>query len=151
MSIQNLSQGTFSGASQVPFYDPSNGQDRKGSLTELATALEALGATGGSFVQYAAAVASGSTVFVTPFVEGGDTFLLLLPTGTLASLTITLPAASQALADQEVLVHSTNAITSLSVAANGASLVSGAPSSLAAGGFFRLRFDGVYRGWFRIG
>lgn len=35
MGIQNLSQGTISGASQIPFFDPTNGVDRRDSVNDL--------------------------------------------------------------------------------------------------------------------
>jgi hypothetical protein len=51
---------------------------------------------------------------------------------------------------QEILVNTTQAITALTINANGATIV-GAPTTLAAGGFFRLRFDGVLDTWYRVG
>ena len=51
---------------------------------------------------------------------------------------------------QEVLVTSTQAVTALTVSGNG-STVYGAPSALTANAFFKLRFDGVVKAWYRIG
>ena len=44
----------------------------------------------------------------------------------------------------------TQAVTTLTVSGNGAT-VNGAPAALTANGFFRLRFDGVLGGWYRLG
>ena len=45
----------------------------------------------------------------------------------------------------------TQAVTTLTVSANGATAVNGAPAALTANGFFRLRFDGIFQSWYRIG
>jgi hypothetical protein len=79
-------------------------------------------------------------------------WLALTPTGTIASLTVVLPIGSDG---QEVLVSTTQALTSLTVtgATVGASPqpVNGAPTTMAANAFFRLRFDGVSSSWYRVG
>jgi len=69
---------------------------------------------------------------------------------TIATLTITLPLASTCVGGQELLVNSTQAITTLTIGANGGAVV-GAPSTLAANGFFRLRFEPVLKTWYRVG
>jgi hypothetical protein len=51
---------------------------------------------------------------------------------------------------QQLLVSCTQAVTTLTVAGNG-STVNGAPATLAANAFFRLRFDGVFKAWYRVG
>jgi hypothetical protein len=77
-------------------------------------------------------------------------FLLLTPGGTYATGTIVLPALAECADGQEVLVTCTQIVTALTVSGNG-STVNGAPSALAANGFFRLRFDGVLDSWYRVG
>lgn len=152
MALQALSQGTPTAASQLPFYDPQNGADRRASLAQLAEVLQELLASSGQMVsQYAAPSATGFGVQVAPFTEGGSVFLLLTPAAAYAAGTVTLPAVASCTHGQEVLVHSTQAVTALTVAGNGASVVSGAPTTLAAGGSFRLRFDAVLQGWYRAG
>jgi hypothetical protein len=47
-------------------------------------------------------------------------------------------------------VNTTQAVTALTVAGNGAT-VNGAPTTLAANGFFRIRFDAVLDVWYRVG
>jgi len=146
VTIRQFSQGTPTSASQVPFYDPENGCDRRASLAEFATALSSLlaGAGGGFVTQYAAPNASGFSVTVVPPAEGASVFLLLSPGGAYAAGTIVLPSATDG---QEVLVHSRQAVTTLTVSGT----ASGAPTTIAAGGFFRMRFDGVLGLWCRVG
>jgi len=49
-----------------------------------------------------------------------------------------------------VLVNCTQAVTTLTINGNGAT-VTGAPTTLAANAFFRLRFEAVAGVWYRVG
>ena len=51
----------------------------------------------------------------------------------------------------EVLVTSTQIITTFTLAANGASNTYGAPTTMAANAFFRMRFHLATNSWYRIG
>lgn len=149
MGIQNLSQGTPSSDAQIPFYDTTNGQDRRASLGQVATALQGLLSTqGGPVTQYAAPVATGFSVTVAPPVAGASVFLLLSQGGAYAAGTIVLPSG---LDGQEVIVHSRQAVTTLTVTPAAGQTVSGAPTTLAAASFFHLRFDSINALWCRIG
>lgn len=151
MAIERLNQGTPSAASQIPFYDPQNGQDRRMSVDQLAALLEdELTPAGGLVTQYAAPNATGFNIAIAPPTDGGSVFLLLTPAGAYAAGTITLPAQATCIDGQELLVTCTQAVAALTVAGNG-SAVNGAPAALAANGFFRLRFDGVFKAWYRVG
>jgi hypothetical protein len=61
-----------------------------------------------------------------------------------------LPLLANCVDKQEILVNCTQAITTLTVNGNGAT-VTGAPTTLSANGFFRLRFDGLANVWYRVG
>ena len=61
-----------------------------------------------------------------------------------------LPGADDRTDKQEVTLHTVQALSSLTVDGNGAT-VNGAPASLAANGFFRLRFDAQSVAWYRVG
>lgn len=136
---------------QIPVYSSANGDARKTSITELAALLQTLLASGDSkSTQYSAPNASGFNVQIAPDIEGGSVFLLLTPAAGYAAGTITLPAEATCADKQELLVTCTQAVTALTVTGNGAT-VNGAPTTLAANGFFRLRFDGVLRAWYRVG
>ena len=87
-----------------------------------------------------AAPLTGTTVVVVV----ADTWLCITPAGTIAALTITLPAIK---ADgQEVLVNSTQIITALTIAG-----LVGAPTTMAANGFFRARWNATLAAWYRVG
>lgn len=147
-SINNLSAATPTTASQIPFYDPTSGQDRRMSVNDLLTLLA--GTVSGLVTQYSSPNASGFTVLVQPPVQGQSMWLLITPLAGYAAMTITLPVGSDG---QEVLVSCTQSVTTLTV--NGSTVgasaqpVNGAPATLTANTAFRMRFDGVAKSWYR--
>ena len=154
MAIQNLNQGTPTGSSLVPFFDQSSGRDASCSVTQLAAVILAtLATTGGFASQYAAPNVSGFAITVNPPESGVPVWLLITPVADYADLTINLPVGVD---QQEVLVCSTHAVTG-ALTVTGALVgaanqpVNGAPATLTAGGFFRLKFDGVNTSWYRVG
>jgi len=152
MAIEKLSKVTTPAASDLlALFSSSMGSDAAMTIATLAAYLQTLMTAGVGFVtQYAAPSATGFSVSIVPLQNGSSVYLNLTPVAGYAAGTITLPAVATCQDGQEVLVSSTNAITTLTIAANGSS-VTGAPTTLAAGGFFRLRFDGVYKTWARVG
>lgn len=149
MPIRDLNQGTIALDSQIPFGDTTNGCDRRASVASL-QALFTTASPADFITQYAAPNASGFSVLVAPPTTGSDVWAQIRPTATFAAGTVTLPAQASAVDGQRVLVTTTQTITALTVAGNGAS-VNGAPTTLAAGGWFELRFDGVFKDWSRVG
>jgi hypothetical protein len=77
-------------------------------------------------------------------------WLILTPVAGYAAGTITLPLSTNVVNKQEILVNCTQAVTTLTINGNGAT-VTGAPTTLAANAFFRLRYDGVTGTWYRVG
>ena len=151
MAIQNLNQGTPTTASQIPYHDTASGQDRRCSVTDLAAVIAPQTKSAPALVtQYSAPAATGFTAAIAPAAAGGSVWLLLTPAAGYAAGTITLPAQAACVDGQELLCASTQAVTALTVSGNG-STVNGAPTALTANSFFRLRFDGVFRAWYRVG
>jgi len=77
-------------------------------------------------------------------------WMLLQPASTLATGTITFPLNTGVADGTEVLITSTQTITTFALAANGASNIYGAVTTLAAGGFVRYRFYQPTNSWYRI-
>lgn len=151
MSIQRLNQRAPSAASQVPFYDPQNGQDARASLSDIAAVIQdQIAIPGVQFKQRFNPNATGFSVTVAPLEQGQSGWLLLTPGAGYAAGTVNLPAIATLLDDQEVLVTTTQAITALTVG-NGGAIVNGAPTTLAVNGYFRLRFDLINGSWYRVG
>ncbi len=153
---QLTSQDTVSSADQFPVYVGGNGATRKVSAQAVAAYVQTVVTdSGGLLTQYATPTATGQTTIVSPPTTGASVWLEMTPTGTFAAGTITLPAAAVAQDGQEVLVTSSQIVTALTVNYLNASGVSttivGAPTTLAANSFFRMRFDAVFKLWIRIG
>lgn len=148
-TINQLAQvDSLSSADQVPIYSASNGDARKSSLNQLAAFLQTqLVVQDDKTTQYAAPSSTGFTVNVQ---TSGSTWLVLTPTAGFAAGTIVLPAVATVKDRQELLVNCTQSVTTLTVSGNGAT-VTGAPTTLAANAFFRLRFDQASSVWYRVG
>lgn len=134
---------------QVPIYSQSNGDARKASLSLLKTFFqEDVTAADDKITQYAAPSATAFSIQVNN--DADSVWLVLTPTAGFAAGTLVLPAVANCVDRQEVLVNCTQAVATLTVSGNGAT-VTGAPTTLAANGFFRLRFDAITDTWYRVG
>lgn len=99
-----------------------------------------------SLIQYAAPL-TGATVAVSGTDD--NVWLVLTPAAAIASLTVLLPLVDGCVANQEVLILTTQNIGALTISPNGAS-VSGLPSALIAGGVLKLRFEPVLKIWYNV-
>lgn len=152
--IQNLpSPSSLASSDYLAVFSGSLGQDAKATLTQLLTWLQGqLTASTTLIPQFASPNVSGFAVNVSPTVAGGSVWLLSTPLAAYANLTINLPVGYDG---QEVLVTSTQAVTG-ALTVTGALVgaanqpVNGAPATLAANGFFRLKFNAVNGSWYRI-
>lgn len=148
-SLDRLNEGTLSTASQLAFYDPANGADRRASVADLIALVQSsLTESGDLVTQYSSPNATGFSVTVAPPALGANVHLLITPLAGYAAGTVVMPASP--VDGQQVVVTSTQAITTLTVSGNGAS-VNGAPTTLAANGYFRLRYDQINNSFYRIG
>lgn len=138
----------------LPIYSQSNGDARKISLGNflkwIQDNLTFPSAGQPEFVtQYAAPSATGFSVAVND--DSNNTWLILTPTAGYAAGTIVLPALGNAVDKQEVLINCTQQVSALTVNGNGATAVTGAPASLGADDFFRMRYDLATHSWYRVG
>jgi hypothetical protein len=142
--INNLTAvDALSGGDAVPIWSSAQGDTRRTSMTTIAAYIAEQTATLPPVRQYAAPV-TGATVTVG---QPNPTWLVLTGTGTLADLTISLGLDPADL--QEVTVSATGQVTALTV--TGTVPVLNAPTSIVAGGFFVMKFDGATPAWRRIG
>lgn len=147
-SIDRLTRAAdLNSADLIALFSSQLGGDAAATLSTLVTWLQAqLTADSAMTTQYGAPAATGFSVTVSPPVTGGNVWLLLTPAAGYAAGTVVMPATP--VNGQEVLVSCTQAVTALTVSGNGAT-VNGVPATLAANGTFRMRFDGVFSGWYR--
>lgn len=146
--ITNINQ--LSGADLLAIFVQQNGGDCALSLTLFADWLsDNITVEGdGKVTQYSAPSATGFTATITNASDSA--WLILTPVAGYAAGTIVLPAVGNAVDKQEVLVNCTQAVTTLTINGNGAT-VTGGPTTLTANAFFRLRFDAVLTTWYRVG
>jgi len=139
---------TISSGDQLPVYSPNNGDARRTSIGSLLTFFQQ------SFASPTLAVnlfvpSNGFNITVpTPVSE--QQWMLLQPAGTLASGTITLPLNTGVPDGTTVLITSTQEITSLTIALNGASAIYGAVTALGAGCAAVYRFYQPTNSWYNI-
>ena len=139
---------TISSGDQLPVYSPNNGDARRTSIGSLLTFFQQ------SFASPTLAVnlfvpGSGFNITV-PTPVSQDQWMLLQPAGTLASGTITLPLNTGVPDGTSVLITTTQEITSLTIALNGASAIFGTVSFLGAGTATALRFYQPTNSWYQI-
>lgn len=150
MNINQLSTAdAVADGDLFPVWSTSNGDTRKVSLTTLKSAINDGDTVADDKVTvYAAPSATGFTVTLPSSADSA--WLVLTPAAGYAAGTIVLPASTVAVERQEILVNCTQSVTTLNINGNGAT-VTGAPTTLAANAFFRLRFEPVAKVWYRVG
>jgi hypothetical protein len=146
---QLSSTDSLSAGDLFPVFVGSDGDTRKASASLIKSyVLNGASVADDKITQYAAPSATGFSVTINN--ASNSIWLILSPTGAFAAGTLILPAVALCVDKQELLVNSTQAITTLTINSNGAT-VTGAPSTLASNGFFRLRFDALAKVWYRVG
>lgn len=138
----------------VPVYSQTNGDARKAAMSVLLAYMQSnLSFASSAFAsQYSSPSATAFNITITDGAsDNTSVHLMLTPTGAFAAGTITLPPIASVVDKQEVLVNCTQAVTTLTVAANGATAVTGEPASLSANDFFRLKYDSLTSTWYRVG
>lgn len=155
-TINELSAAsTIQGGDLLPLFSTNNGDARKASITLLLAYMQAsLTFTSTEYLpeyvtQYSAPSATGFSVTISE--ASNNSHLILTPVAGYAAGTITLPPVAGLVDKQEVLVNCTQSVTTLTIGANGATAVTGAPTTLAANAFFRLKYDLATSTWYRVG
>lgn len=149
---------TGTGTAQDPYIVSLGTLDTNGTLAVADTAsinmtLLGTGSIGDPYV-VSGAVLVGANVTVAPttgqtiVVDLGTNLQVINPAGTLAALTITLPATTGSFLS-EVTILTTATLTSLTVNGAAGVTVAGAPTTLAANGYFKMRLVGTV--WRRVG
>lgn len=148
---------TLQAGDLLAIWDVSNSDTRKAALSALLSFMQSNLVfpdtdTNAFTKQFYAPNATGFSVTIT---DGDDddnnVWLILTPNASYAAGTIVLPAFTSLRDTQEVLVNCTRQVNALTIDKNGATAVRGAPSSLAADSFFRLKYDAQLKTWYRVG
>lgn len=131
---------TIADGDQFVIFSTMNGDTRRAPASVVKAFMQPTG--GGLDTQYASPSATGFTVTLT---GTSDIWLVLTPVAGYAAGTIVLP--SSPVDQQRVEVSCSQAVTALTVSGTAA----GAPTTLAANGFFSMRYEGVTGIWRRVG
>ena len=139
---------TVSAGDQIPVYSPNNGDARRLPVSGLLTYFQQTFASPTMAVNLYVPGTGFNITVPTPVAE--QQWMLLQPAGTLASGTITLPLNTGVPDGTEVLITTTQDITSLTLALNGTTAIYGGVTSLAAGTATELRFYQATNSWYQI-
>jgi hypothetical protein len=137
-----------SAGDQIPVYTPNNGDARRLPISQLLTYFQT------SFASPTVATnlftpGTGFNITVpTPVSE--QQWVLLQPASTLAAGTLTFPLDTQTPDGTEILITSTQIITSFTININGAAAIFGAVSTLLAGTAIRYRYYQATNSWYNI-
>ena len=138
-----------SAGDQLPVYSPNNGDARRLPMSALLSYFQQQFASPTVAVNLYVPATGFNIAAPTPISE--QQWIVLQPAGTLATGTVTLPLNTSTPDGTESLVTTTQTITTFAVGLNGATAAFGAPTTLAANAFFRLRFYQATNSWYRIG
>jgi hypothetical protein len=144
--LSPLSQ--LSGGDQIPVYVPNNGDARRVSVTQLLQYFQQTFAAPTVATNLYTPGTGFNITVPTPTTE--QQWMLIQPAGTLATGTITLPLNTGVPDGTQVLVTTTQIITSFTLALNGAAAAFGAPTTLAANAFFTVRYYQATNSWYRV-
>jgi hypothetical protein len=148
-TINQLSPLTqVSGGDQLPIYVPNNGDARRVSITQLLQYFQQTFASPTLSTNLYVPGTGFNITVPTPVSE--QQWMLLQPAGTLATGTITLPLNTGVPDGTTLLITSTQEISSLTIAPNGASAVFGAVTALGAGCAAVYRFYQATNSWYNI-
>lgn len=140
--MSNISSGE-----QLPVYSPNNGDARRVSIGTLLDYFEQTFASPSLATNFYTPSTGFNIAVPTP---ASQQWILIQPAGTLATGTVTLPLNTQTPDGTEILITTTQIITTFTLALNGATAAYGAPTTLAANAYFRMRFVQSTNSWYRI-
>lgn len=146
---QLSSTDTLTAGDLLPIWRANNSDTRKTALSVLQAYLQAnLTFEAGAFVvQYAAPSATSFTV--TLLSNTNNQWLIMSPLAAYAAGTITFPLSSTITDNQEILIFSTQAVTTLTLSGNGASIV-GAPTGISQNTGMRFKYNSLAATWYRV-
>jgi hypothetical protein len=132
---------------RLDFVDTQGGSDVPFSI-----ALDSSrGVTMGGPTRYTGTVSSAPTTGATVTFATAQRLAIINPAGTLAALTVQLPACAVANDGDERVFLTTQTLTALTVSAASGSVGSGAATSVAAGGGYVYHCLGSATTWYQIG
>jgi hypothetical protein len=143
---QLSSSTTLTSSDQIILYSTVNGSGRKASLNTLLSWIESAWMSP-AFQRVTASPTLAGFTLALP-TTASSLFVLLTPTGPMATGTIVLPAAASAADGQEIVLYSSQEVTALTFSLNGATALNGAPTGIQLGASLTLRYDVLSLAWY---
>lgn len=138
---------SLSAGDQLPLYSADNGDVRRLSLSSLLTYFAST-FTAPNFTTLVSAPVTGfNNLLSTPTTQ--TVWVLMQPAGTLATGTITFPLNTTVTDGTEILLTSTQTITALTLAGNGAT-IQGAATTISATAPSKYRYFRTTNIWYRV-
>jgi hypothetical protein len=144
--LSGISQ--VSGGDLLPVYVSNNGDARKVSITQLLQYFQQTFAAPTVATNLYTPGTGFNITVPTPTTE--QQWMLIQPAGTLAAGTVTLPLNTGVPDGTQVLITSTQTITSFTISLNGAAAIFGAVSTLTAGAAICYRFYQATNSWYNV-
>ena len=132
----------------LPVWSTDNGDTRRVSISALLAYFQTQFASPTMATNLYVPTTGFSITVPTPIAQ--QQWVLLQPAATLATGTIVFPLNTGVPDGTEILITSTQTITALTLSGNGATTISGAITTLAAGGSARYRFYQATNSWYAI-
>jgi hypothetical protein len=133
---------------QFAVYTPNNGDARRLPVSSLLTFFQQNFASPTMAVNLYVPTSPFAINLPTPVAE--QQWALLQPAGPLAAGTINLPVNTLTPDGTEILISTTQTITSLTIGLNGAAALYGSITTLAGGAAVRLRYYEATNSWYQI-
>jgi hypothetical protein len=144
--LSGISQ--VSGGDLLPIYVPNNGDARKVSVSQLLQYFQQTFAAPTVATNLYTPGTGFNITVPTPVSE--QQWMILQPAGPLAAGTVTLPLNTGVPDGTQVIITSTQTITSFTLALNGAAAIFGAVSTLTAGAAICYRFYHATNSWYNV-
>lgn len=145
--LGNVALADLQTSDLVKIFSQKYGGEAAVSLSILASFINAQ-STAPSGIDLSAQYSNPSATGFSVSVDVANSWLILDPTAGFAAGTITLPTATTG---GEVLVNCTQSVTALTISAQAGDSVVGGPTTIAANGYFRLRYYASQSRWYRVG
>ena len=146
--VQLSTTSTLTSSDQIILYSTINGSTRRASLATFLGWIETAWMSPAYQRVTASPTLSGFTLQLPDTANA--LFVLLTPTGAMATGTIVLPSVSSVADGQEIIIYTSQNVTALSFTLNGATAINGAPPGLGAGESMTLRYDALSVAWYTI-
>lgn len=133
---------------QLAVYAPNTGDARRLPMSALLAYFQQTFASPTTAVNVY--IPTTGFVILLPDPVSQQQWVILQPPGLVANGQITLPLNTTTPDGTEILFTTTQQITTFTLNANGASAVYGAPGTLGADDFFRMKYYKPTNSWYRI-